>query len=180
MNFIIAQAFGLAGLVCTITANYQNKKDKLLIFQILANLLCFIQYVLLNALAAASSFFVAINRCLIFYGFDKKGKNKSKLVLVFFSILIVILGLLSYKDLFSLIPIITAIFYTYGVWQDDLKKFRIIAFVVPITWIIYNVHVGAYVGVILTIIEAAATLVAIIKMDIKKEKVKFIEQKSIL
>ena len=66
-----------------------------------------------------------------------------------------------------MIPIITAVFYTYGVWQDDLKKFRIIAFIVPLTWIVYNIHVEAYVGVLLTIIEAVATLVAIIKLDIK-------------
>lgn len=169
MSFIIAQIFGLVGLVFTITANYQNKKNRVLVFQILANILCFLQYLLLSALAAASSFLVAVIRCIIFYAFDKKKKNKSKLVLVLFSILIIILGFFSYKDLFSLIPIVTAVFYTYGVWQDDLKKFRKIAFVVPVTWIVYNVHVGAYVGVFLTIIEALATLIAIIKLDIKKE-----------
>lgn len=171
MSFIIAQAFGVAGLISTITANYQNKKDRILIFQIIANLLCFIQYVLLNALAGASTFFVAIIRCIIFYMFNRKGKEKSTFVLVFFSILIVILGVLSYKDIFSLIPIITAVIYTYGVWQDNLKRFRIIAFIVPLTWIVYNLHVGAFVGVLLTIIEATATLVAIIKLDIKKEKI---------
>lgn len=172
MSFIVAQVFGLIGLAFTITANYQNKKNRLLIFQILSNLLCFIQYLLLNALAAAGSFLVAVLRCCIFYVFDKKGKNRSKLVLVLFSILIVILGFLSYQDLFSLIPIVTAVFYTYGVWQDDLKKFRIIAFIVPVTWIVYNIHVEAYVGVVLTIIEALATLVAIIKLDIKKKTYK--------
>lgn len=172
MSFIIAQIFGLTGLLFTIVANYQNKKNRVLIFQIVANLLCFIQYLLLNALAAASTYLVAVIRCSVFYTFDKKGKKRSSLVFVFFSILIIILGILSYKDLFSLIPIITAIFYTYGVWQDDLKNFRIIAFIVPVVWIVYNLHVGAYVGIILTTIEALATLVAIIKLDIKKQNQK--------
>ena len=80
------------------------------------------------------------------------------------------MGVISFKDWFSLLPIISAVIYTYGVWQDDLKNFRIIAFAVPVTWIAYNIHVGSYVGAVLSIIEAAATLVAIIKLDIKKEK----------
>lgn len=170
MNFIVAQIFGLSGLVFTIVANYQNKKNKVLIFQILANSLCIVQYLLLNALAAASTYLVAVIRCSVFYIFDKKRREKSNFVLIFFAILILILGFLSYKDLFSVIPTVTAIIFTYGVWQDDLKKFRKIAFFVPVVWIVYNLHVGAYVGVVLTTIEALATLVAIIKLDIKKEK----------
>lgn len=170
MSFIVAQIFGLTGLAFTIIANYQNKKSKILIFQILANTLCFVQYVLLSALAAASTYFVAVIRSLVFYDFDKREKKKSKLILLLFFILILILGMCSYKDLFSFIPLITALFFTYGVWQDNLKIFRIIAFLVPVAWIAYNIHVGAYIGVVLTIIEALATLFAIIKIDIKKEK----------
>lgn len=177
MSFIIAQIIGIVGLLFTIISNYQNKKKNVLIFQILANILCFFQYVLLNALAAASSFFVAIIRCIVFYIYDKKQKNKSKIVLLLFSILIVLLGLLSYTDSFSIIPTITAIIYTYGAWQDDLKIFRMIAFIVPVTWIGYNIYVGAYVGVLLTIIEAIATLAAIIKLDIRKQPCKEIKNK---
>lgn len=168
MRIIVAQIIGFIGLICTITSIQQNKKNKVLIFQILANLLYFLQYFLLGALAGASISFLAIFRCYMFYQYDKNKKNKSLLILIIFVLLIILFGICSYDDIFSLIPIITAIMYSYGVWQNNLKRFRIIALIVPMCWFIYNIYVSAYIGMIATILEFISALVAIIRLDILK------------
>lgn len=172
MEFIVPQGIGLIGLIFMITANYQKSKNRVLVFQILASLMFFIQYILLNAFTAGITFLVAIFRSFVFYYYDKKGKEKSVITFIIFASFMLILGVISYDDIFSIIPIISGIIYTYGIWQDDLRVFRKIAFIDPITWIIYNLHVGAYVGVMLSIIESSATLVAIIELDINKQRLK--------
>lgn len=170
MKIIIAQLIGGFGLINTILSNHQIKKDKVLIFQILANFLYCLQYILLKAFSAATMVFIGIIRCIIFYYYDKKQKKKSVLVLLVFFVIILISGILCYDDIFCLIPIIASMLYAYGVWQDNMKIFRIIALIMPFAWIIYNTHVCAYIGVISGVIEAFFTIGAIIKLDIKKEK----------
>jgi hypothetical protein len=167
-NFIVAQLIGVFGLTCTVAAVQQNKKNKVLIFQMLENFFYFLQYLFLNALSGAYVSFIGMFKSYIFYKYDKENKEKSVLILIIFMILSIIIGLLSYTDIFSLIPIITSIMYTYGAWQNDLKKFRLIALLVPIFWFIYNIYVSAYIGLIATVIEFVSAAVAIIRLDLVK------------
>ena len=170
MNIIFAQISGLLASICSMVSVHQNKKIKMLGFQILSNFLFVVQYILLGALAGASVYLLSIFRCYIFYQYEKLRKEKSVLILSIFIVITIISGLFCYQDIFSIIPIITAVLYTYAVWQNDLKTFRIIAFIVPVAISIYNFYVGAYVGALFAVIEAVSSFVAIIRFDIIKNK----------
>lgn len=170
--FYLAQVIGFVGLICTAVSVQQTKKNQVLIYQVLANFLYFLQYFFLNAISAAGVSFLAIFRCIVFYNYEKRKINKSIISLIIFEMLAIILGIYSYVGILSLIPITTCIMYTYATWQDNLKIFRIIAFIVPVLFTIYNIYVGAYIGIISTIIELIAALIAIIKLDILKKELR--------
>lgn len=168
---IIAQIFGIVGLIFVFISIQNNNKNKILFFQILANLFYGLQYLFLRALSAALMCFSSLIRCVIFEKYSKRRKGIPFFVLLFFVLLNIILGIVSFINIYNIIPVIISILYTYGIWQNNLKLFRIISVVVAIAWSFYNYFVGAYVALFGTFFELLSALIAIYRFDIsKKEK----------
>ena len=100
-------------------------------------------------------------------------KYEERTVPIYFLILIIvvmmILSLFSYTGPISLLPCIACILYSYGVWQNNLKITRITEVISCSLYIIYNIKVLAFVGLISTLIEMTSALIAIYRFDIKKD-----------
>ena len=169
MKFVIAQIVGAIALVCTCVSLQQNKKSRVLAFQIFANIFYFLQYYFLGAIAGAAISAIGAFRVYMYYQCNKR-KVKPNIIPWFFYCLTFLLGVITYDGLISIIPTITSLMYTYGTWQNNLKRFRKIAVVVATLWFVYNLCVGAYVGLISTTIEFASAAIAIYRLDIRKKK----------
>ncbi|MGN1297973.1 MAG: YgjV family protein [Clostridia bacterium] len=72
------------------------------------------------------------------------------------------------NNIFSIFPVLLSILYTYGVWQSNLKTYRVISVVGAIAWMIYNSVVGAYASVIGNVFQCITAIIAIIRLDIIK------------
>ena len=77
-----------------------------------------------------------------------------------------ITSVLTYQDLFSLVPLFSTLAFTWALWQSDLRKYRVIAFIEPAMFMFYDFHVGAYAGMVATLVEFIGALVAMIRIDL--------------
>ena len=78
------------------------------------------------------------------------------------------MGIITYQNIYSIIPIIIGFLYTYGSWQKDLKKTYKIAITSSIGWIIYNIIIGAYIAAICSILELISSIKGL--KNLKKKK----------
>lgn len=166
--FIIAQIIGGIVLILTVISIQFKTKEKILICQIVANTLIAIQYFLLNALTGGVVAIINTIRCIIFYYYKKKDKKPSVVFLGLFIAVAIISGVLTWQSAFSIIPIIAAIVFTYGLWQDNVKVTRICTAITAGNWIIYNVIVKAYVGAIQSLAECISAIIAIFRYERNK------------
>jgi len=166
--FIIAQIIGGIVLILTVISVQFKTKEKILICQIVANILVAIQYFLLNALTGGVVAIINTIRCIIFYYYKKKDKKPSVAFLGLFIAVAVISGVLTWQSAFSIIPIIAAIVFTYGLWQDNVKVTRICTAITAGNWIGYNVIVKAYVGAIQSLAECISAIIAIFRYEKNK------------
>ena len=166
---ILAQIAGGIVLILTVISVQFKTKEKILVFQIIANIFVAIQYFLLNALTGGVVAIINTIRCVIFYYYKKKDKKPSILFLSIFIIVAIISGILTWQNEYSIIPIIAAIVFTYGLWQDNVKITKICTAITSGNWIVYNLIVGAYVGAIQSIAECISAIIAIFRY--KKERV---------
>ena len=98
------------------------------------------------------------------------------MILLIFEIIAIISGIMSWQNIWSVIPIIVTVIYTYGLWQDDVKVIRITTAIVGLGWTIYNVIVMAYVGAIQEISQFISAIIALVRN--KEEKAEeMIEEK---
>ena len=161
---ILAQIAGGIVLILTVISVQFKTKEKILIFQIIANIFVAIQYFLLNALTGGVVAIINTIRCLIFYYYKKKDKKPSIIFLSIFIIVAVVSGILTWQNGFSIIPIIAAIVFTYGLWQDNVKITKICTAITSGNWIVYNIIVEAYVGAIQSVCEFCSAIIAIFKL----------------
>lgn len=161
--FILAQIVGIIVLVITVISIQFKTKEKILICQIIANILVAIQYFLLNALTGAVVSIINVIRCIIFYHYKKKDKKPSIIFLTIFIGVAIISGILTWQNGLSIIPIIATIIFTYGLWQDNVRITRICTAVTAGNWAIYNVVVKAYAGALQSVAECISAIIAMIR-----------------
>lgn len=170
LSFAFSQIAGLCSVLFSAASNFQKHKNKVLILLIFCNISCFIEYILLGGLSGAYASILGIVRAYIFYLYSKNERDKNIFTLAVILFATVIVGILSYENTISILPIISAIIYTYGAWQDDLKIYRICSAIGPLIWIFYDIGVCAYFEILICIIEIFGAVSAIIKIDILKSE----------
>lgn len=163
MLFILAQICGVIVLVLTVISVQFKTKEKIVMCMIFANFVVTIQYFLLNAVTGAVVSIINVIRCIVFYYYKKKDKKPSLLVLLIFEIAAIVSGIISWQNIWSVIPVIVTVIYTYGLWQDNVKVIRIATAIAGLGWAIYNVIVMAYVGAIQSISQLISSVIALVR-----------------
>ena len=164
----LAHLFGTLGLFGTIVADNQKNKRRVLNMFVFANMMYVLQYLFLNAWTGVVTDIFAIIRTMIYCLYEAKEKPKSIGLLIIFISIVLIIGIFTYQDIFSVFPIACTIALTWALWQPDILKFRITAIIAPMLYFIYNYHVGAYAGMIATVFELAGALFAIYRLEFVK------------
>ena len=163
MSFYLAQVCGFFIMVCNAICVQLKTKDKVLLYLVIANLFGIAQYFLLNAITAAVVYTISTIRCLVFYYYGKKDLKPSLAVLLVFELLVVVCGILSWQNIWSIIPIFVTLVFTYGLWQNNLKVTRISSAITGLGYVIYNIIVMAYFGVLVDGALAISSIIALIR-----------------
>lgn len=103
----------------------------------------FIAYLVLNAYSAVMTTFITIIELFIFHKDAGENKKTSILILFVIEFLLIIIGIFTYNDIYSLIPICIA---------------------VAVLWTVYNFIVGAYVSLFGNLFEFLASLIGLIRI----------------
>ena len=163
MIFILAQLCGIIALILTVISVQFKTKEKIVMCSVFANIVVAIQFFLLNAITGAIISIINTVRCLIFYYYKKKDMKPSLVVLVLFEIVAIVSGIISWQNIWSLIPIIVTVVYTYGLCQDNVTVIRITTGIAGLGWSIYDIIVRAYVGAIQEISQFISAIISLIR-----------------
>ena len=168
LNFIIAQIFGVIALIILVISFQNNKKERLLRLQMFSSLLYAIQYVFLKAYTGFAMNIICMIRNLIFNKF--KDKRPPLYYLVIIIVLMVISSFFTFNGIISLLPTIAVILYSIALWNGNMKIIRATEIISCTLFIIYDIKVLAFTGLIATIIEMISAILALYRFDIKRSK----------
>lgn len=169
MTVLVAQLFALVAFILYTTSLQFKKMNKVLKYQIVANIFYVLEYLMLNAYSGVNNSLFGISRCCLFYALDKKKKKCPAYIALIFITLVIIFGYISYTDFYSTIPVLISIIFFLALYTEDMRLYRIVAAVASALWIVYNVHVNAYIGILDSVVELISASVAIYRFDIKKK-----------
>ncbi len=176
MNPILLYTANAVGIIAVILFlfSYQLKKRKgIVICNIASRLFYILQYILLFAFEGAVLDITAAAASVLA---DKKDsefiKKHLKAVIIATNICIIGIGLLLYKNIFSLLPIIGVIFETGALWLTKEKHIRIVSLFGAPFWFVYNIVNSAYGSAVGNILTIVSLIIAILRYDIFKKEPK--------
>ena len=167
----IAFIVGIAAVIFYFTGYLQRKRKYIIAFNVTARVLYILQYILLGAFEGAVLDIAGIVSSVLAQKKDKSFiKKHIKLFVVGVNLLIVIMGLFVYKNVFSLLPIIGVLLHTSAFWITDEKKIRIVSFLGSPFWLVYNIVSHAYGSCVGDVLSMISIVVSMIRYDLKGRK----------
>ena len=170
MQYIIAQIIGGIGLICSLLSFQCKNRKKIMTFQMLGSLSFCVQLFVLGAITGGYLDLICFVRTIIF---SKKGEKKwadSIIWLIAFSVILVVIGIITWENAYSILPIIGSVLSTIALWMKSAKNIRKISLLVGPCWFIYNIINGAITGAINELLAMTSIIIGMIRHDVKKKE----------
>jgi len=176
---IVAQAFGIVGMIFNIIVFQQKKQRNVLIFQFFAALTFAINYLLLGAIVGGLLNIVGALRAVVFYFEDKTRARALPWLIVFilafgvsYPLTFLAFGTQpSAKNLIiELLPVLAMIIATIALRAGKSKTVRSLGLISSPMWLVYNCFSGSFGAIASEILNLISIIVGIIRLDIKKKE----------
>ncbi len=167
---IIAQIFGV-GAMLSLFLLYQQKNRKKLIFSKLCADVCWvIHYFLLKGYGGMIPNLVGIFREIVF----SKREEKKWADKIFWPFLFIILGwtigIFTFKSPINILPIAASTFVTVSLWVKNPRLTKIISIPVCASFLIYDVFIGSYVGILNESISIFSIIISFLRESKTKKE----------
>lgn len=170
---MIGQAVGFVALLFAIISFQQNNKKRILLLQMCSGFLFTVHFAMIGAYLGSVLNFIGMVRSIVFYNRDKKW-GSSKIWLLVFSVAFIIAGAATWKNIVSILPILSMVLSTVSFWVKSPRHVRFITLPASPLWMIYNYINSSYAGVMTEVFVSVSIISAIIRFDIipkfKKKK----------
>lgn len=162
--FLAAQALGLVGCAISCGSYFSRRRTLYLLLQMMTVALYGVQYALLASVSGVVNDCVCFAKYLFVFLFLIRGREAPRWVGFVFAGVSVVLGAVAFRTPSDLVPIVTAVLFTYAVWQKNPYVLRICAIVCNGLWIWFNLRAAAYVATGYCCVELLMTVVTIIRL----------------
>lgn len=162
---IFVQGIGLVSLICSLLSFQQKKRRNIMLFQMSASLLFSLQLLLLGAYTGACVDFISFIRTLIF---EKRGKYKwadSPLLLISFLFAMIISGIVTWGNIYSLLAILGSCLSTIALWMKSEKKILTVSLFVGPCWIAYNLLHRSYTGTLNEVLAMTSICIGLFRLS---------------
>ena len=165
IKIIIAYIFSIGAIISLFIMSQQNKKNKLLICKLIADVCWAIHYFFLGAFGGVIPNFLGVFREL---SFSQRGKKKffSKIyVPIFFIAVNFTIGAFTFKQPINIIPICASALVTVALWLAKPKLTKILLLPVCTAFLIYDLLINpmSLIGAINEFVSITSITIALIK-----------------
>ena len=169
-NFVIAQIFGVLGIICSVLSMQMKTKKNIMIMLLLLNLFSALNFLFLDSISGSLVCFFAVLETFVNYLFDQKGKKVPIYIIAFYVVVNLILGYMSYTRPLDIIPVVCALLFCATVCTKRESNIRKEMLGNQILWLIYDLIVKAYMFSVSNILTIISIIISMIRYDYKGKK----------
>ena len=155
--FVIAQLFGIISWLLLIYSYTKEDIDKLLFVQILVCLFDFISYLLLGADAGLFICLIELIKTIFYYK-----SNKDHIIFYFSLVAYLLVGLLTIKHWFAILPVLGSVIDSFGTSKDS-KTANYCSIISNSLWTLYDVLILSYVGAFNDIVVVICNILILLR-----------------
>lgn len=158
LKTVISYIFGVCAMVALFSIYQQRSRKRMLASKLCADFCWVIHYLCIGAIGGAIPNFVGIFREMIFFNRETKKWASRPFWPIIFIAVNLMLGITTFKSPINILPIAASVFVTISLWLKKPEITKIISFPVSVVFLIYDIFVGSWVGVV----NESASLISII------------------
>jgi len=166
-NFL-TQLIGFIALILLLIVYQKEKRPNILLLKLLSSIFYAIHFALLGAWTGSAMNVVATSRSYVFQQRTKKKLADNKIWLFGFLVIIILSTAFTWEGNHSLLPMIGTLIYTFAFWMKNERWIRLLSLVGIPFWMIYNVMVNSFAGIIAQVFLTISILIGIIRFDKKR------------
>ena len=164
---MLSTIFGVLGMATTVLIYQQKTRKGLILSKLLSDVIWFLYYICLSAYSGAAIAVIGMIRELVFINREKKWA-KHPIWLVFFLMLSFISAIITWKNIFSVLPCIASAISVVSFWIGNPKLSRKLSYPISACMLTYNITSVAIIGVINEIFTVISSIIGTIRLDRKK------------
>ena len=154
-----------AVFLCLLCYQFRNRKA-IIACNVLSRVLYVLQYLLLFAFEGAAMDLSAIPASMLAARKHTPFVSKHKVLLwLSGNIAVILIGLLFWKNIISLLPIVGVLFEINALWMTKEKHIRLVSLASTPFWMSYNLLCGAYGSVIGNVLMIGSIMMAMYRHD---------------
>ncbi len=161
-NIVLSTVFGVLGVGTSIIIYQQNKREKLLFWKLVSDVLWAMHYFFISAYAGTAVAVIAIFREIAFYGQAKKN-TKSKGLLIFFVCISLTSAFVTWNGFLSALPAFGSVMSITSFWYGNPKVTRYISFPTSVLMLTYDVFCHSYIGICNEIFTICSSVVGVLR-----------------
>ena len=173
---IMSWVFGFGAMLSLFLIYQQKERKKLLYCKLSADLCWVAHYLCLWAPGGAIPNFVGIFRELVFVNREDKKWANSPLWPILFILINLSLGIATMDEPINLLPITASVFVTLSLWLKKPVLTKIISIPVSVCFLIYDIFVGSYIGIVNESIAICSIIISFIKENKTRKDKKHAEK----
>lgn len=159
----MGQILGFIYALFLILSIFGKSTKQILLLQTISFSFKAIHYYLLGGISGFLTSLISMIRNIIFYKI-----KENKIWTLFFIIMYLAIGIITFKSIFTFLPVLATITYTIIINYNNPKYLRYGTLITNLTWLLYNAYIISYSGIIVQIIMIILGIIAIIKLDKKQ------------
>lgn len=174
MYFILSQIMGIIALIIIAVSYFSKNKKFFLFLQIFANFFYALSFIFVNAFTAGINTFISIVKVVCFYFYEKVNKKAPLYFVVIFIVCYITVGIIFYRNILDIIPIVTAIIFSFAFWIRDMVYVRFLIVFPNLLLIFYSIMTQAYTSALLSVLEISVIVIAILKDYFERRKINYL------
>lgn len=168
MENVISQVIGIGVIACVFFSTQAKNVKTVLILQMLCNGLSALSYLLVDGASASIVTLVAVVQTVVYYIIRAKEKTAPNILAFVFMLVFVGCSLPAYKGFLDLFVMFGAVCCSLSLAQAKPSVFRILSLLNGLSWVIYDIGIGAYTMLITHGIVIVSAVIGIIRLDLKR------------
>ncbi len=160
-SFIIAQIFGILGIIASVCSMQFKKRKNIFIALLLLNLFSALNFVFLGSWASAYVCFFAIFEMIVNYLYEKKKKTTPQVVVALYILINIALGMIAFSGPLDILPILCALVFCGTILMKKEQNIRKATIINQTLWLVFDLIVGAYFFAVSNILTLISTGIAL-------------------
>ena len=166
----IGQIIGVIAMIESFFIFQVSERKKMVILKLVDDFLWVIHFLLIGGYTGALTTSVAVIREIIFYYKGSKKWANSKWWAIGFSFIFLLCSLLTWTNVFSLLPALASSISTWVFWVDETKHAKIIQIPCVILMFIYCIVCSSYSGILTQLITLISIIIYFIRLLVKRRE----------